>query len=113
MVTLAGQGEQLNSSFGMIPARCQERAHRERVDLMSSQQSHAGHAVHSTQIAGIDAMLGVGLHTASMLLTMVLVAWIVYRKLGLMVLKKGWINFDLIWSAALLVVGDTALITAF
>jgi hypothetical protein len=35
---------------------------------------------------------------------------IVYRKLGLMVLKKGWINFDLIWSAALLLVGCIALV---
>lgn len=61
---------------------------------------------------GMNAGLAVGLHTASMLLTMIVVAWIVYRKVGLMVLRRGWLNFDLIWSAALLVVGGVALTLA-
>jgi hypothetical protein len=59
--------------------------------------------------AGIDAGLGVLIHTMSMLVTMAAVAWIVYKKLGLMVLRKGWLNFDLIWAAALLVVGGLSL----
>lgn len=90
------------------------------VQLMSVQQSnpaeHATHSAHTaaaTQAAGMSAGLAVGLHTASMLLTMAAIAWIVYRKLGLKVLKQGWINFDLIWSAALLVVGGIALVAAF
>jgi hypothetical protein len=45
----------------------------------------------------------------SMLLTMAVVAWVVYKKLGLMVLRKGWVNFDLIWAAALLLVGGISL----
>lgn len=53
--------------------------------------------------------LAVGVHTAAMLAVMALVAWIVYRKLGLEVLRRGWVNFDLIWAAALLVVGVLAL----
>jgi hypothetical protein len=62
--------------------------------------------------AGVNAGLAVGLHTLSMLVTMALVAWIVYRKLGLMVLRQGWVNFDLIWSVALLIVGGVALVIA-
>ncbi|MEJ2556845.1 MAG: hypothetical protein P8186_11580 [Anaerolineae bacterium] len=62
--------------------------------------------------AAVDVSLAVGLHTLSMLLTMAVVAWIVYRKLGLMVLRTGWVNFDLIWSVALLVVGGVALVIA-
>jgi hypothetical protein len=54
-------------------------------------------------------MLAVGLHTASMLVIMACIAWVVYRKLGLAVLRKNWINFDLIWAGALLVVGGIAL----
>jgi hypothetical protein len=42
-----------------------------------------------------------------------LIAVIVYRKLGLKILRRSWINFDLIWAAALLVVGATALYFAF
>lgn len=53
--------------------------------------------------------LGVLVHTAAMLLVMALVAWVVYRKLGLAVLRRSWVNFDLIWAVALLVVGVIAL----
>lgn len=66
------------------------------------------HEMSLSPAPGVSASLAVGLHTLSMLVTMALVAWIVYRKLGLMVLRQGWLNFDLIWSAALLVVGGVA-----
>jgi hypothetical protein len=59
--------------------------------------------------SGVGMLLAVGLHTLSMLVVMALVAGIVYRKLGLKILRQSWINFDLIWAAALLVVGTTAL----
>ena len=54
----------------------------------------------------------IGLHTLAMLGVMALVAHLVYRKFGLMVLRWGWINFDLIWAAALLVVGGIAFVHA-
>lgn len=73
---------------------------------------NSSHAAHMSGAAGANVGLAVGLHTLSMLLTMALVAWIVYRKLGLMVLRRGWVNFDLIWSVALLVVGGVALLVA-
>jgi hypothetical protein len=72
----------------------------------------SSHAAHMAGTAGVNVGLAVGLHTLSMLLTMALVAWIVYRRLGLTVLRKGWVNFDLIWSVALLVVGGIALFVA-
>jgi hypothetical protein len=71
-----------------------------------------GHSAVMHRSAGVNAGLAVGLHTLSMMLTMALVAWIVYRKLGLMVLRQGWVNFDLIWSVALLIVGGVALVVA-
>jgi hypothetical protein len=63
--------------------------------------------------SSIGMLLAVGLHTVSMLVVMAVIAWIVYRKLGLMILRKSWINFDLIWAVALLVVGATALYFAY
>lgn len=60
--------------------------------------------------AGLEVTLGVLFHTLSMLIVMALVAWIVYRKFGLAILRSHWINFDLIWAAALLVVGVIALL---
>jgi hypothetical protein len=70
------------------------------------------HTGHSASTAGLEASLGVLIHTLSMLVTMAVVAWVVYKKLGLMVLRKGWLNFDLIWAGALLVVGCLSLFTA-
>ena len=58
-------------------------------------------------------LLAVVLHTLSMLAVMATVAAVVYRKLGLKILRQSWINFDLIWAAALLIVGATALYFAF
>ena len=54
-------------------------------------------------------LLGVAVHTVAMLAVMALIAWIVYRKVGLAVLRRGWVNFDLIWACALLLVGVLAL----
>lgn len=59
--------------------------------------------------SGAGVLMGVGLHTLSMLVVMAAVAAIVYRKLGLQILRQSWINFDLIWAVALLVVGLIAL----
>lgn len=56
--------------------------------------------------------VAVGLHTAAMLLVMGTVAWIVYRKVGLAVLRRSWVNFDLIWAIALLAVGALATLFA-
>jgi hypothetical protein len=75
--------------------------------VMSMDNSHA-----MPYPAGVNVGLAVGLHTLTMLFTMAVVAWVVYRKLGLMVLRKGWVNFDLIWSVALLVVGGVAFVIA-
>ena len=51
------------------------------------------------------ALAGVGVHTAAMLVVILLVATAVYEWVGLSVLRRGWINFDLIWIAALAMTG--------
>jgi hypothetical protein len=65
-----------------------------------------------TQQAGLDMFLAVGLHMIAMLAVMGFVAWIVYKKLSLAVLRRHWINFDLIWAVALLAVGGIAVLMA-
>ena len=40
-----------------------------------------------------------------------LIAVIVYRKVGLRMLRTMWINLDLIWGGALVVTGAVALLT--
>jgi hypothetical protein len=49
--------------------------------------------------AGLAA---VGTHTAAMLIVTGLVATAVYRWIGLAILRTAWINFEALWTAALL-----------
>jgi hypothetical protein len=59
-----------------------------------------------------EALIGIGVHTAALLVVMAAVAWVVYRWVGLAVLRTHWINFDLVWAVALLLTGGIALAQA-
>jgi hypothetical protein len=52
------------------------------------------------------------MHTAVMLLTAGAIAWVVYRYLGLDLLRRSWVNLDLLWALLLILVGLAALIGA-
>ena len=58
----------------------------------------------------VPALLGVGLHTLAMLAVTAAIAIIVYEWLGLAMLRRAWINLDLIWSLALAAAGAGLLI---
>jgi hypothetical protein len=47
------------------------------------------------------AVAGVGLHTAAMLATTAVIAVLVYEWVGVAVLRRAWLNVDLIWTLAL------------
>jgi hypothetical protein len=51
------------------------------------------------------------LHTAAMLAAMAAVALLVYDRLGVQILKRAWVNLDLLWAAAFVVVGGATLFT--
>ena len=56
--------------------------------------------------------VGLTVHTVAMLTVMLAIALVVYRKLGLAFLRRGWLNVDLLWSAALILAGLTTLALA-
>lgn len=57
-------------------------------------------------------LAAVGLHTAALLATTGLVALAVHEWVGLTVLRRGWINFDRLWTGALALTGLLMIITA-
>ena len=59
-----------------------------------------------------EALAGIALHTGVLLGVMTGIAWIVYRRVGLAILRTHWFNFDLVWSVALLLTGVFALVRA-
>ncbi|MEQ8798430.1 MAG: hypothetical protein RJQ08_05975 [Salinisphaeraceae bacterium] len=70
---------------------------------------HAGHAAMlPTGVAA--AVLMVAVHTLAMILAAGLVAWLVYRYLGLRLLRSAWLNTDYLWAVTLIIVGGVALV---
>ena len=72
----------------------------------------AGHD-HAHQMGSVSAnaaAMAVGLHTLSYFTVMVLAAWLVYRKLGLGLLRKAWFNVDWLWAGALVATGVAVLL---
>jgi hypothetical protein len=51
------------------------------------------------------SLAAVAVHTAAMLAVTGLIAVAVYRWIGLSFLRRGWINLDLVWTAALAAAG--------
>lgn len=62
-------------------------------------------------ITDTAAAWGIGLatHTVAMLAVLLVIAVVVYKKLGLAFLRRGWLNVDLLWSAALILAGVATL----
>ena len=73
---------------------------------------HAGHSLLGSCHLGVSAfqgpltiLLATLVHTLGYLLVTGLVAWLVYEKFGLALLRKAWLNLDLVWAIALMVTG--------
>ena len=67
-----------------------------------------GHTHHMPAAAGTDAwaaLLATGLHAASYLAMTALIALLVFEKVGVGILRRAWLNLDLIWAGALVATG--------
>jgi hypothetical protein len=63
----------------------------------------AGHHHTSAASSPLAALLATGVHTIAYLAVTGLIAWVVYSKFGLAILRKAWINLNVVWGAALVV----------
>jgi hypothetical protein len=73
-------------------------AHRDATSTLSMTGGTAW-----ASIADVDAIAIVAplVHTAGYLVATIVLALVVYEKLGVRVLRRAWINFDLIWGGAM------------
>jgi hypothetical protein len=62
----------------------------------------AGHH-HVSVAASLAALLATAVHTAAYLAVTGIIAWVAYSKFGLAILRKAWLNLNLVWAAALVV----------
>jgi hypothetical protein len=73
----------------------------------SHDHAHASHAALTLASGG----LAVAVHTLAYFTAMALIAWVVYRRFGLRLLRTAWFNLDWIWAGALVVTGAVVLLT--
>jgi hypothetical protein len=72
--------------------------------------AHGDHLPASESLA--VALAAVGVHSLAMLAVTGAVALVVYDWVGLAFLRRGWINLDLFWTAALVATGLMLLLSA-
>ncbi len=77
--------------------------------LSAASHEHGMHLASVATNATAGAM-AVGVHTLAYLTVMTLAAWLVYRKLGLTLLRHAWFNMDWAWAGALLITGLVVLL---
>jgi hypothetical protein len=65
----------------------------------------AGHNHIFAAASPLAALLATVVHTTGYLAVTGLIAWVVYRKCGLALLRKAWFNLDVVWASALVVTG--------
>ena len=65
----------------------------------------AGHHPMAASTSPLAGMFATVVHTTAYLAVTGLIAWVVYRKLGLGLLRKTWLNFNMVWGAALVITG--------
>ena len=70
----------------------------------------AGHAHAATGAAGWPLSIALGVHTLTYLAVTGLIAWIVYSRVGLAILRTAWFNLDWLWACVLVVTGAIVLV---
>lgn len=69
------------------------------------------HNVIASAAGSLANPAALGVHSLAYLLVTALVAWIVYRWLGLALLRSAWFNLDWLWAGALVLAGLVVLVS--
>jgi hypothetical protein len=72
--------------------------------------AHAAHIAAAHAQFATAAAAAAGIHTLAYFMVMAAAAWIVYRRLGLGLLRQAWINMDWVWAGALVIAGVVVLL---
>lgn len=83
-----------------------------REGTMTASGAHLNHATMEMGVAGsqLAGLFATGVHTAGYLLVTGVIAVVVYERLGLRMLRRVWVNLDLVWAIALIGTGALGLV---
>ena len=70
-----------------------------------------GHSHASAATGPLAGLAATGVHTIGYLAMTGAIAWVVYRRFGLAILRTAWFNLEVVWAVALLVTGLVTLVT--
>jgi hypothetical protein len=68
------------------------------------------HGVTNASAVGWPLAAALGIHTITYLVVTALIAWIVYARVGLAILRTAWFNLDWLWACVLVLTGVIVLI---
>jgi hypothetical protein len=86
------------------------------LSMRSGVTGHLDHTSHSSaamaSVVSVDwpTLWATSVHTAGYLLVTALLAVFVYERAGLHLVRRAWINFDLVWAGALVLTGVAVII---
>jgi len=108
MATAHGAGLMLLPVLMRMPQGSEHAMHD-----MSAHADHAAHAAHiqtmGASAAPTSEFAAVAIHTGAMFLVMAVIALVVFEKLGLTILRRAWVNLDMVWAVALITSGVLSL----
>jgi hypothetical protein len=79
--------------------------------LLGMSAMGAGHESHITAFPSVKMqLLAVAIHTCGYLLLTGTIAWVVFTRLGVSVLRKAWLNLDFVWAVALIATAGLTLV---
>ena len=90
---------------GLMAAPFALRAVRSGVMGHGGHESHSSAAVASMVPVNWPTLWATSVHTAGYLLVTGVLAVVVYERAALHLVRRAWINFDLVWGAALVLTG--------
>ena len=79
--------------------------------LLGMSAMGAGHEAHLSVFPSVKMQLvAVAIHTCGYLLLTGTIAWVVFTRLGVSVLRKAWLNLDFVWAVALIATAGLTLV---
>ena len=103
MATAHGSGLMLAPAIALLTGAGSSSA------LAADHSVHLGHgghtAVNAASAALAPTLIGAALHSGAMLVVMGVIAILVYHVVGVELLRRAWVNLDLVWVGALAVAG--------
>jgi hypothetical protein len=78
-------------------------------DVHAASASHA-HTLAASSAIGASLSAALAVHALTYLAVTALIAWLIYARVGLAILRTAWFNLDWLWACVLVLTGALVLV---